>query len=133
MNSEPDSGARRRPNEEFVVPSVLQSVAKVRRFAVAECAAQGFAGDSDTMALLVSEVATNALIYGTGHVRVRVLPSGQRLRVEVMDDSAVLPVRSEAAADAEGGRGLGLVDALAAAWGVEPHGGGKTVWFELDG
>lgn len=33
--------------------------------------------------------------------------------------------------DAEGGQGLGLVYALAAAWGAEPRPGGKTVWFEL--
>jgi len=34
-------------------------------------------------------------------------------------------------ADAEGGYGLVLVDALTDAWGVQPAGNGKLVWIEL--
>jgi hypothetical protein len=30
-----------------------------------------------------------------------------------------------------GGRGLKLVEALAASWGVSPEAQGKAVWFEL--
>ncbi|MBW3608985.1 MAG: hypothetical protein KY463_11630 [Actinobacteria bacterium] len=53
----------------LVVPSLPQRVARVRRYAVDACHAHGWAGDCDTVALLVSEVATNALVHGTGDVR----------------------------------------------------------------
>ncbi|GED87279.1 hypothetical protein TNCT6_43640 [Streptomyces sp. 6-11-2] len=37
-------------------------------------------------------------------------------------------------AEAEGGRGLLLVDAVTDKWGVEPReGAGKTAWFECSG
>ena len=38
----------------------------------------------------------------------------------------------QAAPDAEGGRGLQLVDLLSSAWGTEADSFGKTVWFRLD-
>jgi len=118
------------PGEDFVVPSVPQSVALIRRYALNACA--GRPGDCDTLALLVSEVATNALVHGTGEVRVRVLTAGPRVRVEVDDDSTAVPVPRAPSLDAEGGRGLALVDALSADWGVDSRDGGKTVWFEVD-
>jgi anti-sigma regulatory factor (Ser/Thr protein kinase) len=115
----------------LTVPSVPQSVAAVRRYAVDACLAHGYDGDCDTLALLVSEVATNARIHGAGQVHVRVLAHGPRLRVEVTDDSDRMPLVRAFDQDSEGGRGLALVDALAAAWGADPRPGGKTVWFEL--
>ena len=116
--------------ETITVPSVPRSVAAVRRFAVEAC---GDCADDvrDTVALLVSEVATNALVHGTGDVQVRVARRGPVLRVEVADGSTQAPLPRSADPDAEGGRGLALVDALASDWGTEVTGTGKTVWFEL--
>jgi anti-sigma regulatory factor (Ser/Thr protein kinase) len=116
--------------EDLVVPSVPQSVARIRRHAAA-CAASHPGVDLDTLLLLVSEVATNALVHGTGDVRIRMAVRGARLRVEVDDDSAALPAPRRARDDSEGGRGLTLVAALALAWGADARAGGKTVWFEL--
>ncbi len=121
----------REPDEGLTLPSVPQSVAAVRRYAVETCRARGYSGDCDTLALLVSEVATNALIHGAGQVRVRVLDHGSRLRVEVSDNSDAMPALRAFDRDAEGGRGLALLEALAAAWGADRRAGGKTVWFEL--
>ncbi|MEE4542632.1 ATP-binding protein [Streptomyces sp. V4-01] len=65
----------------------------------------------------------------------------RRLRVEVHDSLARRPgadtAQREAAAAQAGehgtsGRGLLLVQALADAWGAQPHGSGKVVWFELN-
>jgi anti-sigma regulatory factor (Ser/Thr protein kinase) len=133
MDADRHGGALPAQDEELVLPSVPQSVSQVRRYAVAACTALGYDGDCDTLALLVSEVATNALIHGAGQVRVRVLHAGPRMRIEVSDDSVSLPVPRRAGTDAEGGRGLALVEALAADWGVEARDTGKTVWFELGG
>lgn len=115
----------------LVVPTVPRSVAGIRRFAVAACEANGYVGDRDVVALLVSELATNALVHGAGDVRVAVHEVGGSLRVEVADDGAGEPVLRDAGPDAEGGRGMALVAALADAWGVEPLPGGKTIWFEV--
>lgn len=115
----------------LVVPSLPQSIARIRRYAVDACIACGHEADCDTVALLVSEVATNALIHGSGEVRVRVLADGPVVRVEVTDGSPAVPVQREAGQYAEGGRGIALVDALAADWGTLSDDPGKTVWFEV--
>jgi hypothetical protein len=51
--------------------------------------------------------------------------------VEVLDKDMRLPrIRSAGETD-EGGRGLYLVDQLAARWGSRPTHDGKAVWFEI--
>ncbi|MEU9780537.1 ATP-binding protein [Streptomyces phaeochromogenes] len=54
------------------------------------------------------------------------------VRVEVVDGCPRLPsIPAELSLEAEGGRGLVLLDAVADKWGVDPlSGGGKSVWFE---
>jgi hypothetical protein len=42
-----------------------------------------------------------------------------------------LPVRREPAAGDVSGRGLGIVDAMADAWGIDVGDAAKTVWFEI--
>ena len=116
---------------QLTVPSLPASIANVRRFAVAACRDSGMASLCDTVALLVSEVATNALVHGNGDVRVRVGAVGRVLRVEVSDESPRMPVLRAAGLLEEGGRGLALVETLANRWGVDPEGTGKVVWFEL--
>ena len=117
--------------EQLSIPSVPASIAAVRRFAVDACERSGLSELCDTVALLVSEVATNALVHGHGQVRVQVEHHGSVLRVEVDDDNPTLPAVRRATAFEEGGRGLALVDALASSWGSEPTGAGKRVWFEV--
>lgn len=116
---------------EIAAETVPASVARLRHFAVEACAALGAAVDLDTAALLVSEVVTNALVHGSGQVRLRVLPLDVGVRVEVLDGSAVLPARRAAAELDEGGRGIALVDSLASAWGSDVAPDGKCVWFEI--
>jgi two-component sensor histidine kinase len=84
-------------------------------------------------ALLTSEVVTNAVRHSRSEtilLEIDCRPSSVDVRVS--DDSSAPPVRG-AVAD-ETGRGLALLDELAAAWGAEPRkdGPGKTVWFRLD-
>lgn len=116
----------------LVVPSEPRSVALVRRYAVDVCTALGWGGSADTVELLASEVATNAVLHArSAHLRVCVLDHGLRLRVEVSDDSTVFPVPRSARPDDENGRGLALVKALAVAWGADARPDGKTAWFEI--
>ncbi|MFW5471048.1 ATP-binding protein [Knoellia sp. CPCC 206435] len=88
---------------------------------------------ADDAVLVASEVVANAVTHGEGPVRVHAYRSAGMLRVEVSDVGAALPERREAPTDAETGRGLLIVDALSAHWGVveaDPK-PGKTVWFEM--
>lgn len=116
---------------EMLADTVPASVARIRRFAAQAARTSAPAVDADTVALLVSEVATNALVHGDGKVRVRVRPTARGLRVEVHDDNPALPARRQATPMDEGGRGIALVEALSSGWGAERTDDGKTVWFEV--
>ena len=84
-----------------------------------------------TAELLISEVATNAVRHAATPFEVTIWVAPTRLRAEVVDSSATLPVLRSAGSSDERGRGLRIVDTLASAWGVEPRGQQKAVWFEL--
>lgn len=90
---------------------------------------------SHDVELCVSELLTNALTHlGNGTpVTLRVTGRAARTRVELTDpDPRAWPVLRQAADDAESGRGLALLDALALRWGVIQGPGSKTVWCELE-
>jgi len=93
----------------------------------------------DDLELLASEVVTNALIHAHSEVDVRLREYPDHLRVEVRDSDPHPPVPvafvgpdEPGNQEAESGRGLLIVDALASAWGSSPAGRGKTTWFELE-
>lgn len=84
----------------------------------------------DTAAVLVSELVTNAVRHGGGAVEFTVEAHDGRVLLCVADGSSVVPRRRDP--DDTGGRGLAVIEALAARWGVRDHQGGKQVWIELD-
>lgn len=87
--------------------------------------------DVQALELMVSELVSNAVEHGTGPVTVQLRAEGVRLRVEIADDAPGAPRRRFVMPGALSGRGLEIVEQLAAAWGWEPTpGGGKLVWFE---
>lgn len=92
----------------------------------------GSATSLDVIELLTSELVTNAVVHARSGARVAAEIHGKRIRVGVTDDGPGVPTMSMAPQDEEHGRGLALVDALAASWGVDRLTGGKTVWFEVD-
>jgi len=75
------------------------------------------------------------LLHAGTPLAVVVVLDGDRVRVEVLDGSARLPIRKHYSAMSGTGRGLMLVEQIAQEWGSEPitGGPGKVVWFELDG
>jgi len=88
--------------------------------------------EATKMALvLTSELVTNAVLHARTEVDVRVDLDAERMRVEVADGDPRLPTPLDLTPDALGGRGLFLVEQLAAAWGSDPCDGGKVVWFTL--
>ncbi|MFD8690851.1 ATP-binding protein [Streptomyces sp. NPDC059651] len=114
-----------------------RSIPLVRRF-VREALADWACGvDTEDVLLCVSELATNALVHGVPPgrgFRIHLLweRGGGRLRVEMHDSGdGEVPAAGHPAPDAEGGRGLLLVSALADAWGVGERSPGKVVWCEF--
>jgi DNA-binding NarL/FixJ family response regulator len=86
----------------------------------------------DDALLVVSEMVTNAVTHAESACELRISVSPIAVRVEVVDQGGGTPDPMPPSTTRNGGRGLHLVDALTAAWGVEPvNGGGKTVWAEL--
>ena len=117
-----------RASEEFE-PDPRQ-VRGARRFVNKSLRSWGF--DPGDVTLMVSELATNAVLHARSPFRVTLIQRGCRLRVEVFDDNSRLPTFALVPADANSGRGLTLIQALAGAWGVETHvETGKTIWFEV--
>ena len=82
--------------------------------------------------LVVSELATNAVVHARSEFSVVARREGSGVRLSVHDLSTAEPVlRSTRHLLALSGRGLQLVDDITSAWGVEATSGGKTVWAEL--
>ncbi|MFF5919350.1 SpoIIE family protein phosphatase [Streptomyces flavochromogenes] len=89
----------------------------------------------DSAVLMVSEMVTNVLVHTDGDAllvaEVACGEKARRLRVEVSDGSDELPHKRHPGEMASSGRGLVLMEMLADAWGVDPRGEGKAIWFEL--
>ncbi|MFD7610468.1 ATP-binding protein [Streptomyces sp. NPDC059828] len=91
---------------------------------------------SDNAAQIVAELAANAVTHGRVAGRdfeLRLLLGSGVLRIEVSDTRGerAPAMATQSAADAETGRGLLLVDALASDWGTTQRVIGKTVWAVL--
>ncbi|MEU4618081.1 SpoIIE family protein phosphatase [Streptomyces umbrinus] len=115
---------------DWTLPREPRSVGRAREYARGQLLSWDLEPLVDTAELLVSELVTNALRYGEGEIRLRLLLD-RTLVCEVWDAGLVQPRRRRARDTDEGGRGLQLVGLLSDAWGSRRTPRGKTVWFEL--
>jgi MEDS: MEthanogen/methylotroph, DcmR Sensory domain len=103
--------------------------AAARHFAVDAVRRLGAADLADDAALVVTELAANAVVHAHTGFTVELAADADALRISVRDAS---PLPSGAALVPAPLHGLGAVNALARRWGVEPLGhSGKSVWVEL--
>ncbi|MFJ9816450.1 SpoIIE family protein phosphatase [Streptomyces sp. NPDC101151] len=110
------------PSDPAVVPSVRARCREtLREWGLEEA---GFATE-----LILSELVTNAIRYGSPPVGVRLL-NGRCLICEVSDGSGTSPRLRRAATTDEGGRGLFLVAQFAQRWGTRYTTRGKVIWTE---
>ncbi|MEU6144303.1 ATP-binding protein [Streptomyces sp. NPDC047081] len=92
---------------------------------------------SDTVALILTELATNAVRHArrpgrTLTVVLALAHDGRKtIEVEVYDGSPHHPVLNGYDPAATSGRGLLLVDALCEEWGVRAREFGKSVWARV--
>ncbi len=102
-----------------------------RRFLCDTLADWGVADASGDLALLTSELVTNSVRHAHSDIALTIERRNGCLRVGVHDCSTSPPVLGDIEAAREGGWGLHIVERLAARWGLEPDGSGKTVWCEV--
>lgn len=124
-----DRVGRRRTR--IVVPHDETGPAQARAAVTQDAVVLGLDDLSDDVALIVSEMVTNAVRHADPPVRLEVEVTDTEVVVAVCDGTPSLPVRRAADDDAEGGRGMLLVDLLTADHGVRPQPPGKTVWARL--
>lgn len=93
----------------------------------------GLSGLRETAEVVVSELVTNAIVYGGGTVKLSLLVTRAEVRLLVRDSGIGSPLQGEPALDAESGRGLLIVELLAAelggGWGFTPE--SRTSWCAL--
>jgi anti-sigma regulatory factor (Ser/Thr protein kinase) len=114
------------------LPDELSSVGHARHFVKERLREWGITGPVDDALLVVSELAANALTHARSSYRLRLSATEHALRIEVDDNGVGTPEPQPLTETEEHGRGLYLVGALAASWGMESADtGGKRVWAEL--
>ncbi len=120
--------------DELTIVAERTAPRRARHWVLGVIADAGVGGATNQVVeLLTGEIVANALVHGPdgGTVRVRAAVYDDHVRVEADDESPALPRVLHPDVAAPHGRGMAIVEALASAWGVEPHEGGKTVWFTV--
>lgn len=124
----------------FVLPATASSVHSARSFASGVLSAWGLSEMADSMELVVSELATNALRHGLRldefdcrrPVHMSLVRRGPLVTSAFTDPGATVPVLRYPGPLDPGGLGLHIVDSLSLRWGwsaLAPH--GKIVWAVL--
>ncbi|MBD0707295.1 MULTISPECIES: ATP-binding protein [unclassified Streptomyces] len=126
-------------NYRFTGPSLPNAPAIARHWVVDLLRQSGWAPVAERAELCTSELVTNAHRHTPSPViTVEVSLTAEAVTVSVRDTDPrhaprARPAWGDASAVSGGGRGLGLVSALADTWAVHCDGGSKTVWFTLKG
>jgi anti-sigma regulatory factor (Ser/Thr protein kinase) len=105
-----------------------EAPAAARHYAVATLDAWGAGDLAGDVALVVTELAANAIVHARSAFTVILSSRDDLLRISVRDAGPL----DDAGLRAAPLHGLAVVDVLASRWGVESLGdAGKTVWVDL--
>ncbi|MQW75409.1 response regulator [Nocardioides sp. dk4132] len=116
---------------EVDLPQDLSSVREARSLVRSTLATWDLEHLHDEACLVVSELATNALNHAQSSFCVRLRLNPTTVRIEVGDGGRGTPEPQPHSATREGGRGMLLVAAMSASWGIDRSDDGKVVWAEL--
>ncbi|WP_404948872.1 SpoIIE family protein phosphatase [Streptomyces sp. ARC14] len=114
---------------EWELPAEAVAVGRARELATRQLGVWGLEELSFATELVVSELVTNAVRYGGGPLRLRLIRD-RTLLCEVADTGHTSPHLRHSAEDDEGGRGLFIVAQLVQRWGTRYTPAGKTIWTE---
>ncbi len=118
----------------FALTGTKEELSPARHRVVDKVRAWGVPLDDETadaIGLVASELITNAVVHGSGPITVTLSHSSGSLVIDVLDTNSKVPKSGCLEAEDEGGRGLVLVDFLAARSGWKRVQGGKHVWAEI--
>lgn len=122
----------------FVLPSIPESARMARWHVRAAFEYHGLGGYADDAQIIASELVANTIQHagadwkekiGVGLLRVH---NPDAIAIAVTDSSPYPPVKREAAADSEQGRGLQVIEALSLYRGWVPADNGKIVFAMLE-
>jgi PAS domain S-box-containing protein len=85
----------------------------------------------DQLALIASELVTNAVLHAHTPLTLTIELRDDRVRVSVRDGSSPPAALRHYRQDALTGRDLGVIAAVSQAWGIEPAVDGKVIWAEF--
>jgi anti-sigma regulatory factor (Ser/Thr protein kinase) len=111
------------------------AVSEARTWLASRAAGFVDAGRLESLALVVSEIVTNAVRHGKpgGEIRLAATPKGDYLCVQVTDEGdGFVPSPGAMASEPGGGFGLFLVEKLTRRWGMTRENMRTRVWFEFD-
>lgn len=135
LRRSPDPGSPRAPRLHQYIhqadPEGLSDARTIVRQALTDWNMAELADDAE---LATGELLVNVLLHTEGGavLTLEVLPEPvRRVRLSVQDRSSAWPRRRTPGETATSGRGLLLLDAVTARWGIEPRGEGKAVWCEI--
>jgi len=109
----------------------LVAIAKSRRFVADTLIAWELGHVADDAVLIVSELATNAVMHARSTFSVLLSWEAETLCISVRDTSASVPSVRNPSPTMISGRGLRLVSSVASRWGTDVDDEGKLVWAEL--
>ena len=115
------------------LPGEAASASRARAFVRGGLASHDLDYLVDDATLVVSELATNAVLHAHSPFQVSLHGFERTVLLDVKDGSQEQPHQRPARAGAVHGRGLLIVSTLTSDWGVEPStNGGNSVWAEFD-
>lgn len=115
------------------VPLQLRRAGDIRATVAGTLRAWDVADLVDDAVLIASELFASAVRDAPGpeSVELELTRQGDTVRLALADGSTIRPIVGELSSEATSGRGLQIVEALAARWGADDNHGGKRVWVEL--
>lgn len=119
------------PRYRICLPHEATSPSRARAEMAQAAIRLGCSEITDELSLVVSELVTNAVRHAEPPVELEIEVGPDEVLVAVDDGSPGRPAATSASVDAEGGRGLSMVETLCAETGVRPKPPGKTVWASL--
>ncbi|MCX4728347.1 SpoIIE family protein phosphatase [Streptomyces sp. NBC_00440] len=132
----PDPGTPQAPRiHQYIHQADPEGLAEARAVLRGALEAWGLEELVDDVELAAGELLVNVLLHTEGGavLTLEVLPEPvRRIRLWVKDRSSAWPRRRTPGEAATSGRGLMMIDAVSARWGVEPRGDGKAVWCEFE-
>jgi len=115
----------------LTLPAELKSVSQARRFLRDALEKWQVTGFELAAPQVLTELVTNAALHARSAYTVHLRAEADAVLIEVTDSSPALPQARHYGTGATTGRGIALVEALSAAWGVQSSPTGKTVWCRV--